>query len=145
MQGTSCDVGACYGTLLISILSNGCFLFSRGFSTLNSSWEKAAAWFKRQNSSLRLGFFSWRPPELHGNETSFFSFHLKFFLWKKIAVCGIRLVWKGNIDITRLARFTVALIGSQSCGVVVPAREGKAKIVYLAINTIFPLHKTHAG
>ena len=49
------------------------------------------------------------------------------------------------MDITRLARFTVALIGSQSCGVVVPAREGKANIVYLAINTIFPLHKTHAG
>ena len=80
-------------------LSNACFLFSRGFFTLDSSWEKAAAWFKRQNSSLRLGSF----PEGHlnfmGMKLSFFSFHLKyFFLWKKITVCGIRLVWKGNID-----------------------------------------------
>ena len=44
-----------------------------------------------------------------------------------------------------MARFTVALIRSQSCGVVVPTREGKADIVYLAMYTIFPLHKTHVG
>ena len=80
-------------------LSNDCFLFSRGFSTLDIGLEKAPAWFERQNSSLRLGSF----PEGHlnfmGMKLSFFSFHLKFFsLWKKITVCGIRLVWKGNID-----------------------------------------------
>ena len=44
-------------------------------------------------------FFSWRPPELHGNETQFFQFSSQiFFLVEKITVCGIRLVWKGNID-----------------------------------------------
>ena len=80
-------------------LSNDCFLFSRDFSTLDIGLEKAPAWFERQNSSLRLGSF----PEGHlnfmGMKLSFFSFHLKFFsLWKKITVCGIRLVWKGNID-----------------------------------------------
>ena len=37
------------------------------------------------------------------------------------------------------------MIRSQSCGVVVPTCEGKASIVYIAIYTIFPLHKTHAG
>ena len=64
-------------------LSNDCFLFSRGFFTLDSSWEKAAAWFKRQNSSLRLGSF----PEGHlnfmGMKLSFFSFHLKNFFCEK--------------------------------------------------------------
>ena len=52
---------------------------------------------------------------------------------------------KDNIKITRLARFTVALIRSQSCGVVVPAREGKGNIAHLAIYMINPQHKTHAG
>ena len=58
-------------------LSNDCFLFSRGFSTLDIGLEKAPAWFERQNSSLRLGSF----PEGHlnfmGMKLSFFSFHLK--------------------------------------------------------------------
>ena len=80
-------------------LSNDCFLFSRGFSTLDIGLEKAPAWFERQNSSLRLGSF----PEGHlnfmGMKLSFFSFHLKYFFFvEKITVCGIRLVWKGNID-----------------------------------------------
>ena len=54
MQCTSCDVDACMVLWFFQISSNDCFSFTRENFTSHNRWEKAAAWFERQNWFLRL-------------------------------------------------------------------------------------------
>ena len=98
-------------------LSNDCFLFSRGFSTLDIGLEKAPAWFERQNSSLRLGSF----PEGHLNfmgwNLDFSVFIRNIFFVKNILLPGWTniCVERNHIDITRfIARFPVKWVITQS-------------------------------
>ena len=54
MQCTSCDVVGYMVLWFFQISSNDCFSFTRDNFTSHNRWEKAAAWFERQNWFLRL-------------------------------------------------------------------------------------------
>ena len=74
MQGTSCDVGACYGALSFSIFIWWLFSFFERFFHIRYRIVEGARMVWKTKLISEARFFSWRPPELHGNETKFFQF-----------------------------------------------------------------------